>query len=75
MVVNPPDWAWGTVSSADGSVSGLFADLVGDRVDFSVGAIFGTRERFQVSDFSTFLDYGDTLTLASPRSIPQRYLS
>ncbi len=67
---NPPNFQWGTVK--DGEATGLFKDIVEDKVDFALGDIFADYERSRVCVYSSPLTYGDTLMFASPRGTSYR---
>ncbi len=71
-VVTPePMFVWGSVEN--GEATGLLKPIADDAADFSIGAIFGHYGRQRVSTYTTFLDYGEALTIVTPMSVPKRY--
>ena len=72
IFVIPKKYEWGSV--VNGTATGFFADIVADKIDFAVGAIFFNYARARVSRFTTVINEGNTLTIASPNPRPKRYV-
>ncbi len=68
---NPDDFLWGSVT-ANGTATGLFRDLVDDKVHLAIGSVISDHGRHQVAAFSTFIQRTLSITFASPRSEPYR---
>ncbi len=66
------DYIWGGIVNR--TATGLFKTLVDDRVDLVLGSIINGYDRSKIIFPSTPIKYRLSLTLASPRSAPYRWV-
>ncbi len=70
VFINPEELSWGAI--VNGSATGLLKDIVEDRTDLALGAVYSGYDRAQVSRPSYFVNFGQDLAMITPMSIPYR---
>ncbi len=72
MYVNPtPAFSWGSVEEG-GEATGLFRDLLLDKVDLVLGDVFGDHKRARVARYTAYFQSESGLTLVTPPSVLQK---